>query len=277
MRDAQQPTVQTALNASNAWRAHGRLLASLVLLVIACLTGQSASAQSAVANAGTFTIGLDAPPGTYVYKWLDLAYTEAFKRLGIPVRLESYALKRQGLQMEAGSIDAEANRAFGYAATQPHLVRIEESLLELQLALFTANPALQMHRLEELSNNGLQVEYRRGLLLCENALKPLVTADRLSDVATEDQGLKKLQVRRTDLYCDFTLTVALAMRTPELKGGAGVRKVMDIGKPILTYPYLHKKHAELAPRLTAVLKAMKAEGLLETYRLQVEQELGLPR
>jgi polar amino acid transport system substrate-binding protein len=41
-----------------------------------------------------------------------------------------------------------------------------------------------------------------------------------------------------------------------------------------TYPYLHRKHADLAPRLAAVLKQMKSEGLIKAYRLQVERDLG---
>lgn len=252
------------------WRASAKwLMLCMAWVGISSATGQTVSAPPA-----PFVIGLDAPAGTYVFKWLDLIYSDAFKRLGVPYRLESYALKRQGLQSEAGGIDGEANRAYGYGATRPTLIRIEETILELQLALFSADPALRLQRLEDLSSKGLLAEYRRGLLLCEHALKPVVSPDRLSDVATEDQGLKKLQARRTDVYCDFTLTVALAMRTPELKGGAEVRKAMDVGNPIPTYPYVHQKHKELAPRLTAVLKKIKAEGLFESYRLQVERELG---
>lgn len=231
-------------------------------------------AQVLAASPPTFVMATDAPPDGYVSNLLALTYTEAFKRLGIPFRLENYALKRQGLQMEAGSIDGEANRAYGYGAAQPHLVRVEESLLDLHLALFSANPALHLQKLEDLASSTLQVEYRRGLLLCENALKPWVPEQRLSDIATEDLALKKLLARRTDLYCDFTLTVALALRQPDFKGSAPVLKVMDVGKVIATYPYVNKRHAELAPRLAAVLKKMKAEGLLETYRLQVERALG---
>lgn len=231
-------------------------------------------AQVAAPPATVFVIATDAPPEGYVSRFLTLTYSEAFRRLGIAFRLENYALKRQGLQMEAGSIDGEANRAYGYGATQPHLVRVEESLLDLHLALFSANPALHLQKLEDLASSALQVEYRRGLLLCENALKPWVAQQRLSDIATEDLGLKKLLARRTDLYCDFTLTVAQALRQPDFKGSAPVVKVMNVGKVIPTYPYLNKRHAELAPALAAVLKKMKAEGLLETYRLRVERELA---
>jgi len=32
------------------------------------------------------------------------------------------------------------------------------------------------------------------------------------------------------------------------------------------YPFLHKKHANLAPKLAEVLKQMKAEGLFGQYQ-----------
>ena len=32
------------------------------------------------------------------------------------------------------------------------------------------------------------------------------------------------------------------------------------------YPYLHKKHADLVPKLEAALKAMKEEGLIEELK-----------
>lgn len=251
-----------------------RRMASFILIAGFLFSIAPANGQSASAPATTFIIGFDAAPDTYSAKWFSKIYTEAFRRLGIPVLLESYALKRRGIQAESGGIDGEANRAYGYGATHPALVRVEESVVDLNLGLYTASPTLRLERIEDLSSGDMLVEYRRGIALCENALKPLVAVDRLSDVTTEEQGIKKLVARRTDVYCDFSLAVLLALHTPDLKGVTTVRKVLDVGKSIPTYPYLHKKHADLAPRLAATLKQMKAEGLIETYRLQVERGLG---
>jgi len=220
---------------------------------------------------------MDVPVGSYTFKWYALIYGEISRRVGVAFQFESYALKRMGLQIEAGVLDGEANRAYGYGLTQPNLVRVEESIVDLSLALYTANPALRLQRLEDLASNGMQVEYRRGILLCENALKPLVPEDRLSDVATADQGLKKLMAQRTDLFCDFSLSVLPALHTPEMaanKATANIRKVLDLGTAIPTYPYVNKKYAPLALRMAAALKQMKAEGLIEAYRQQVEKELG---
>lgn len=252
----------------------GQLPGIAAWLLGACWIGSPALAQPLAPKPAPFVMGVDTAPDSYFFKWFSLIYTEVFRRLDRPFQLESYALKRQGLQIEAGVIDGESNRAYGYGAAQPTLVRVEESILELVLALHTGHPTLRLQRLEDLASTELQVEFRRGILLCENALKPLVPAHRLSDVATTEQGVKKLLSQRTDVYCDFTVSLLMARHTPELAGASGVRTLIQVGNPVLTYPYLHRKHAELAPRMAAVLKQMKAEGLIEAYRLQVARELG---
>jgi len=44
-----------------------------------------------------------------------------------------------------------------------------------------------------------------------------------------------------------------------------------------TYPYLHKKHASLAPKMAEIIKTMKTEGLIEKYRIEVDKEFGIVR
>jgi len=36
------------------------------------------------------------------------------------------------------------------------------------------------------------------------------------------------------------------------------------------YPYLHKRHSELAPQLAGAIKEMKAAGLIEEYRSKIK-------
>ena len=60
--------------------------------------------------------------------------------------------------------------------------------------------------------------------------------------------------------------------SPEFRDINITRRVADVGSfPV--YPYLHKRHAELAPRLAAALRQMRAEGLFERYRAEVLKEL----
>jgi hypothetical protein len=218
-----------------------------------------------------FIIGLDT--SNLYGKTAALIYTEAFKRLAIPVKFESLTFARRSLQADNGDIDGEGARVYEYGAAHPNLVRVEESIVDLHFALFTANPTLHLNRLDELSSTPYLVEYKRGILLCETKLKQLLPPERLSELTSTDQGVKKLLAGRTDLYCDIEFFVLQALHSLEVKGVSTVHKAFDFGV-IPTYPYLHKKHAELAPRLAATLKKMKSEGLIEAYRLQAEREMG---
>lgn len=246
---------------------------TLVLLALLGLSAAPAMSQGSTAPVKRFVMTADGEPSTYGSLWVSLIYTEAFKRLGIPFHLEHYSLARRAALVDEGIADGETSRVYSYGNTRPNLVRVEESLIDLVFAFFTANPAVRLERIDDLRASNYQVEYRRGILLCETTVKGVATPERISDVLTQGQGLKKLIAGRTDLYCDLEAYVLQELQLPEFKG-ANVRKVVSIGKAVPTYPYLNKKHAELALRLAAVIKQMKAEGLIEAYRLQVERDLG---
>lgn len=246
----------------------------LIALAGGLFLGQATHAQPAVAQPAPFIVGTDADPRTYLGRWAHLIYENAFKRMGIPLDYRDYPLPRRSALINEAFVDAEAGRIYAYGAAHPNLVRVEEPIMELRFSLYTANPAVRLQRLEELSASGLLVEYRRGIMYCENTLKPLLPTKRLSNISSANQGISKLLAKRTDLYCDLDLTVQGLLHTPEFKDAAGLRKALDIGKPMAIYPYFHQKHAALAVRMANTLKQMKAEGVIEAYRLQVERELG---
>lgn len=252
------------------WRRISRLL----LLASIGVAAAPALSQEPAAPVKPFVWAVDGEPTTYGSRWVTLIYREAFRRLGIPMEIEHYTLARRAALVEEGIADGETSRVYGYGDGRPNLIRVEESLIDLSFALYTAKPDLRVERFEDLRDTRYLVEYRRGILICEKTVKKWVPAERISDVPTQQQGLKKLVAGRTDLYCDIDVYVRQELQTPEFKGVTGVRKAIGIGEAVPTYPFINKKHAALAPRLAAVLKQMKAEGLIETYRRQVERDLG---
>jgi polar amino acid transport system substrate-binding protein len=220
---------------------------------------------------GPLLLGHVDAEGSYLARWHRLVYGEAFKRLGVGFELVSYPTQRIGAMLDQGVIDGEVARARIYADAHPELIRVDESVLDISFALFATQPALELKRLDEVVARRLRVSYRRGVLFCEKALAGMVPASQLADVTQVEQGLMMLRTGRADLYCDVDAAIGNAIGAPELKGMVNVRKVLVLESAPL-YPFLHRRHAELAPRLAAILAAMKAEGLLERYRLQAVQE-----
>lgn len=213
----------------------------------------------------------DQPETSYEGKWQRLAYQEAFKRLGIPLEVELMPTQRVSAMVDSGAVDGQFMRVLAYADTHPEQVRVDEPIYEVGFALWVSNPALTLPRVEDLAATSWIGIYRRGVELCQRSLSPLVPTDRLSSVATEYDGLRMLSTGRVDYFCEIDAALQSALHSPEFKGVA-VRPLLTIGDRIALYPYLSKKQAELAPRLAAVLKAMKAEGLLERYRREALEQ-----
>jgi polar amino acid transport system substrate-binding protein len=253
--------------------AHGKRLRTLavgLLLAMALLP-----AQAGPAPAAPFVMGTDHDETSFAGQWIRRIYTEAFRRLEIPVRFVFYPTVRLSVMLERGDADGEAWRALNYAAAHPDLVRVEEPVIDGQFALFVAHPTLRLDRLEDLPATNLRAQYRRGVVVCENALRKWQPADRLFDVTSTEQGLENLlQGPPGFFHCDTELAVASALHSEKFKGVTRIHKLFVLSESAPLYPYLHRKNAELAPRLAGVLKQMKAEGLMARYRRDVEREFA---
>jgi len=224
--------------------------------------------------AAPFVMGVDHDETTFGGQWMRRIYAEAFRRLDIPLQWEIYPTKRLTLMLEQGAIDGEVQRGAGYAAAHPQLVRVDEPVTVGQFALFVVHPTLRLDRIEDLPATNLRAEYRRGVVVCEKVLKQWQAADRLFDVTTTEQGLQNLlQAPPGQLvHCDTELAVTSALYSDRFKREKTIRKLLVLDEPAPMFPYLHRRNAALAPRLAAVLRQMKAEGLIARYRSEVERE-----
>jgi len=200
-------------------------------------------------------------------KWLTLIFTEVFRRLGYELQYDGYPAVRASAMSDAGEVDGEISRVFEYQMTHPNLIRVDEILYSTNFVAFAVKPGIVLHGWKSLKNTTYKVEYRRGVKLSESELPLVVTSEHLSVVTTAEQGLKKLITARTDLYVDVDFTTVEAMKRLN-PAEFDVSAVYQAGimHAVTAYAYLHKKHAALVPKVAEVLKAMKQEGLFESYR-----------
>jgi polar amino acid transport system substrate-binding protein len=252
-------------------------------LLVLSLLGLFGSATQAAAPA-PFLLATDLHESSLMGKWYRRIYGEVFARMGVPLEVLTVPVARMTNIVDLGDAHGQASRVFAYADSHPNQIRVEEAVHDVRLALYafvppspSGQPRDQPRRLDDLASGKWLVEYRRGVAICEKTLKPVLPAERLSDVTTVEQALRKLKAGRTDLYCDFDSSVRNELVTAAFNTETGYRQVLDLNVGLPLYPYLHRSRADLAPRLAEVLRKMKAEGLIERYLHEAERELGVMR
>ncbi len=247
----------------------------IIVLFIIIFSVRNVTCQESVKE-NTFVMATFRTENDYLGKWWKLTYAEVFKRLGIKIEFRYYPKKRVSIEADAGNIDGEAGRIDAYAALHPNLIRVEESIFYSNFSAFTAKDSIpRLKGWESLKGTDYRVEYQRGTIICEDKLPKIIRKENLSDVTEISQGLKKLISGRTDIFVDEESGVLTLLRTPEFKESR--IHLIGIIEPVIYYPYLHKKHASLAPKIAEIIKAMKAEGLIEQYRIMVDKEFGFVR
>lgn len=245
----------------------------MFLRSLAALAGLLLWIGSALAQQAPFVLGTSQDADTLAGKMQRRIYGEAFSRLGMPLQLVVMPLQRLSAATDQGQIDGDVARVHGYANAHPELVRVEEPVYDVIWALYATNPALRLDRAEDLRSLPLRATFLRGAAVCERALKALMPPERLMDVTSDQQGFSMLRLGRSDLHCTADLSAITLQHSAEFRGIDILRRVADIGTFAL-HTYLHRRHAELAPRLGAVLRQMRAEGLIERYRAEAVRELG---
>ncbi len=254
-----------------------RLNIIIFLLIVMFSVHNAICQESAPAlKDNTFVLAMLRAENDHLGKWQRLTYTEIFKRLGMKIEFRDYPAKRAGIEADAGNVDGEPGRIFSYADEHPNLIRVEESPFSLNFSAFAVKDSIpQLSGWDSLKGTKYKVEYQRGIKICEINLPKVVSRENLSDVTEAEQGLKKLISGRTDLFVYDEIGLLILLKRPEFKD-SNVRLVGVMESGVI-YPYLHKKHAALAPKMAEIIKAMKAEGLIEQYRMMVEKEFGIVR
>jgi len=221
-----------------------------------------------------FVMAMIRPETDYLGKWWRLVYSEMFRRLGIPVEFRDYPGKRASTEIDEGRVDGEPGRIKEYFEMHPQLIRIDEALFPLNFTAFAISPSIpKLNAWADLKGTSYHVAFNRGIRICEINLPKVVAPDKLTSVTDPVQGIKQLAAGHIDLYIDQESGILTLLRDPEFQGKS-IRRV-GVMERAFVYPYVHKKHADLVPKMRTVLRAMKNEGLIEHYHKQVQKQFGV--
>ncbi len=245
-------------------------LNSLILTVLfsapVAYTVADGSSEATTLKDNTFIMAANRPEDSSRYKFWNLVYTEIFRRLDINLEMTYFPMKRASTEADSGMVDGEVERIYDYAAAHPNLVRVEEFLsLDNINAYVAASSNIQgLNGWDSLTNTSYWVEYTRGSKIDRDNLTRVVDKERLSSITTALQGLKKLAANRIDVFVCSEPTAIPNLQDPKHGLQGRIRKA-GLMESVSLYMYVHKRHEALAPRISKIIKALKAEGLVEQY------------
>ena len=216
-----------------------------------------------------FLLVINRSEDSLVYKYLNMIYSEVFKRMDIPMTMTYLPLKRGAAQVASGKFDGETTRIRAYEDSHPTLIRVKESLYSVNVSAFALNFFIEeLNGWDSLKGSDYKVEYPRGVLLSEINLKKVVKPENLSNITTPQQGLKKLLRHRTNVYIDDELVIFPLLNKFDATYHGAIEKV-GVMESVPLYMYIHKKNYLLEPRLSKVIKEIKEEGLITEYQQSV--------
>ena len=188
---------------------------------------------------------------------------EAFRRCGIELQLVHLPPERGLRNANAGIEDGEIGRTAGIEGRYPNLVRVPEAIIKLRFVAFSRKRSIAVE------NWGMLRPYRVGIIkgwkVFEDNLRGIVTPMLVDDA---EQLFNLLERDRTDVVL-YERWMGLAQARKR-----GSHDATALSPPLASldiFTYLHKKHAGLAPKVAAALRAIKADG---TYQRAFDEAIG---
>jgi len=217
---------------------------SIVFLLLTWLLA-SAQASDQVLTISTNNTPLDR-------KVLQAVSAEAFKRLDRQFRIISLPSERSLVSANAGEIAGEGLRIAGLSDKYPNLVQVDEPYVGISFVAFSSDATIKIDGWDSLAP--YRVAFINGWKLFEANSG---SARVVNKVDTPQQMFDMLQRDRVDLVL---YTLADGLEYTRSNGLARIAPLRPSLKDVDLYLYLHTQHADLAPKLAQIIRAMKADG-----------------
>lgn len=230
------------------------LLCALVLSFSHDIFAQKKLTLSAVAGV---------PPVATVGAVLEYAY----RQLGLEVVVVEYPGLRGLLYANTGKCDGVAFRIAGIEKDYNNLIPITIPVRKDNMNIFvTQENKFDVEGWSSIPRKYV-IGYRRGLLFVQDAAEK--HGLKVEPVNDTEQLFRKLKAGRNDAIIVGALIGAQYIQLPQYK------EVIMLPDPIQTnylYHYLHVKHENLVPKITAVLQEMERNGTIQKIRKQIEEK-----
>lgn len=193
----------------------------------------------------------------------DHILSEAYARLGYEIELQGYPAERALVMSNDGLVDGEAGRVNVVEKTCPNLIRVPTPLYLNRIAILTTGTEVV-----PAWGWGQFANYRTCIRNGYKFLESRVKGENLHMVSSYEKMLELLKNKRVDVGLAeyFDLLPAL-----NKVGLGGVRMLCEPMASNPMYHYLHKRNADLVPKIDAVLRDMATEGRIKVIELHMMQ------
>lgn len=186
--------------------------------------------------------------------FVDVIVKEAFRRAGAELRLVKLPAERGLISANAGVEDGDLVRIAGLEKQYPNLIRVPEKLMDWTFAAFSKNAALP-GKWDAIRPRA--VGHIKGWKIYE---QHMAGAPQVTTADDAEQLFRLLALGRIEIALyEHWMGLALVKQ----QGIRDVRPLLPALAAREMFIYLHKRHADLVPRLAAALRALKAEGFYE--------------
>jgi polar amino acid transport system substrate-binding protein len=240
-----------------------------ILIILMGIYGDAVCSENQSDSAKTIVFGTIATESIPYFWKLTLIYSEAFKRLGYSFTRTSLPGERSLVDANIGAVDGVAARIASLDPDQyPNLMQVAEPIFVFKDGAYSVDTSIRINGWESLRGKGYVVGLAKGIKSVEQKLPLYVEKENIVTLTGFEQSLKMLQARRIDIFIASTLVEESALMKSDAYKDV---KLVGIVEEKILYPWLNKKHQELAPRLADALKAMKADGTFQKIIEAVKQ------
>src|SRR3990167_2914563 len=119
--------------------------------------------EGVIAAENEINLGTQKPLDSSSGAFLNLVYSEAFKRLGITFKYQHYPARRSTLLSNSGVLDGELSRIHYYNENHPNMIRVEEPHWTSGFIAVAVDSSIQLNGWDSLRNQDFKVLYVAGI------------------------------------------------------------------------------------------------------------------
>lgn len=221
-----------------------------------------ASTEAKLSNIQVSTL-LENDPATLIAEKI---LSSAYQQLKMTLTVKRLPGERSLYSANNGETDGELYRKIGMERDYPNLIIVPVPLQTYEIVIFTQATDFIVNGWESL--RPFVIGYVKGIKIIEQNTDGM----RVEQAATMRQAFLKMSLGRSDLVVANRSSGLAVLKELNMHD---VRVIKPALASFAVFHYLHKKHENLIPKLTAVLKQMQQDKSIENIQKEVMNQFEI--